>query len=164
MGTPCAPSQRHMTRRWLVLSALAALAACEAPTAPGDRDNLLAARARWQTQGSTSYTFEITRSCFCLLGGRRMAVSVRNGAVSGAEYLDSGGPVELTLLTYVPTIPDLFDQIEAALDQRAAYFFASYDPNYGFPTRFEVDPSASAIDDELAVSVRNLQVSQPGRE
>lgn len=153
-----------MPRHKLVLLALVAAAACEAPTAPGDRDSLLAARARWQARGGTSYSFEITRSCFCLLGGRRMAVTVRNGAVSGAEYLDSGGPVEFALLTYVPTVPDLFDQIESALDQRAAYFFASYDPNYGFPTRIEIDPSANAIDDEVAISVRNLQVSQPGQE
>lgn len=153
-----------MTRRMLILAALAGLTACEAPTAPGDRDNLAEARARWQAHGSLNYTFELTRECFCLLGGRHMAVSVRNGAVTGAEYLDSGEAVELTLLTYVLTVPDLFDLIEQSLDQRPAYFAASYDPNLGYPLRIEADPLANAMDDEFAITIRNFRIAPTGQE
>jgi hypothetical protein len=88
-----------------------------------------------------------------------MTVTVQNGAVSGAEYVDSGNPVEAALLTYVPTIPDLFDLIERALEGAPAYFFASYDSGYGYPTRIEIDRSANAIDDEEAISARNLAVT-----
>jgi len=148
----------------LILAALAGLAACEAPTAPGDRDNLADARARWQAHGSPNYSFEMTRDCFCLLGGRRMEVTVRNGTVTGAEYLDSGEAVELTLLTYVLTVPDLFDLIESSLDRRPSYFFASYDPNLGYPLRIEADPLADAVDDEFAITIRNLRLIPPSQE
>lgn len=150
-----------MPRKILLLAILLVAAGCEAPTAPGNLDNLAAARARWSALGAQAYSYEINRSCFCVFGGRRMRVTVENGAVTGAEYLDSGNAVEAALLTYVSTIPDLFDLIEGALKGSTAYFFASYDPVYGYPTRIEIDYSANAIDDELAISARGLIVAGP---
>ncbi|HEX7025573.1 MAG TPA: DUF6174 domain-containing protein [Gemmatimonadales bacterium] len=139
-----------------VLALLLAVTGCEAPTAPGDRDALAEARARWRAGGSLSYSYELNRSCFCLLAGRAMRVTVDAGSVVSAEYIDSRTGVEAALLTYVPTIPDLFDLAEDALDRRADYFAAEYDPTYGFPTRIEIDYSSSAADDEVAISARNL--------
>lgn len=156
-GTPPRTAPRIMRLPpWLLLILASGLAACEAPTAPGERDQLTQARARWYAQGALSYSFELSRGCFCVLAGRRMIVTVENGQVLGAELLDSGDAVELTLLTYLPSIPDLFDLIEDALDRGVASFSASYDPLYGYPTRIEIDYSASAADDELAISVRDL--------
>ena len=133
-----------------------AAAGCEAPTAPGDRGLLADARARWQAQGSDSYTFELNRGCFCVLGGRQVQVTVKAGAVTWAEYRDSGLAVEQTLLTYLPTVPDLFDLIQDALDRKAASFWVEYDPTYGYPTLIQIDYSATAADDEISYSVRGL--------
>jgi len=147
-----------MNRRPFLLVALLLLAgmACEAPTAPGERDSLEAARARWRALGSQSYSYEVNRSCFCLLGGRRMTVTVQAGVVTAAEFQDSGAGVEAALLSYVPTVDDLFDLIEDALARNASYFSALYDPGYGYPTRIEIDYSSSTTDDELAISARDL--------
>lgn len=151
-----------MPRQFLRLTALLiAVLGCEAPTAPGNLDGLAAARARWRAEGSEAYSYEISRSCFCVFGGRRVMVTVRNGAVSSAEYLDSGNSVETALLTFVPTVPDLFDLIEQALEAPTAYFFASYDPTFGYPDRIEIDYSASAVDDEIAISARSLVLTPP---
>jgi|KBSSwiStaDraftv2_1062776.scaffolds.fasta_scaffold28823_5 hypothetical protein len=147
-----------MNRRSFLPAALLLLAgmACEAPTAPGERDSLEAARTRWRALGSQSYTYDVNRSCFCLLGGRRMMVTVQAGQVTAAEFQDSGAGVEPALLSYVPTIADLFDMIEDALNRHASYFSAEYDPSYGYPTRIEIDYSSSATDDEVAISARDL--------
>ncbi len=139
-----------------LLTLLLAGAACEAPTAPGELDNLAAARARWNTQSGPTYSYKVNRSCECVLGGRLMAVTVVKGSVTAAEYLDSGSAVELALLTYVLTVPDLFDLIQDALDRKAAYLAVSYDPIYGYPTRIEIDYSANAVDDEVIMSAREL--------
>lgn len=150
-----------IARHRLFFSALLlAAAGCADATAPGEQGQLDAARARWRAQGSESYTVEINRGCFCVLGGRRMTVTVVNGAVVEADYLDSGGPVESALLTYIPTIPDLFDLIQDALTRQPASFLAMYDPTYGYPTRIEIDYSASAADDELAITATGLVVSR----
>ena len=148
-----------MTSRTLLLLTYAlTAAACAAPTAPSEHEQLAEAKALWRAKGGDSYSFELTRGCFCVLGGRRLAVTVKNGAVAGAEYLDSGDPVAMALLTYVPTVPDLFDLIQEALDQKVAWFAADYDSIYGYPTRIEIDYSSSAVDDEMAITVRDLQL------
>lgn len=148
------------TRRVLLAGLLLAAGACADSTAPGPQGQLDAGRARWLAQGGDSYTVEINRGCFCVLGGRRMTVTVKNGAVVGADYLDSGGAVEATLLTYIPTIPDLFDLIQDAINRKPASFLAIYDPTYGYPTRIEIDYSASVADDELAIAAGNLVVDR----
>ena len=56
----------------------------------------------------------------------------------------------------MPTIADLFDLIEDALDRKASYFSAAYDPSYGYPVRIEIDYSSSTADDEVAISARDL--------
>jgi len=145
-------------KHFLTLTLL--LAACSAPTAPSDRDALLQARARWEALGSDSYTFELVRGCFCVVAGR-VTVSVQHGVVVGAEYLDSRSAVEPVLLTYLPTVPDLFDLIADALDRGAASLLVSYDSSYGFPTRIEVDYSATAADDELSFTASDLRFAAP---
>jgi len=143
-------------RRLALLALVLTLAACESPTGPSDREQLLQARARWDANGSDSYSFEINRGCFCVLGGRLVEVTVQDGAVVAAQYLDSKGPVDATLLGYVPTVPDLFDLIQDAIDRQAVSFVASYDPVYGYPTSIEIDYSATTADDELRYTARAL--------
>ena len=139
-----------------VITLVLAGAACEAPTAPGDRDNLDAARALWNLKSGPAYSYKVNRACECVLGGRLMMVTVVNGSVSAAEYVDSGSLVEPSLLAYVLTVPDLFDLIQDALDRKASYLAVSYDPLYGFPTRIEIDYSANVVDDEVVMSAREL--------
>ena len=143
-------------RRLVLLSLALTLAACDAPTGPSDREQLVQARARWAEHGSDSYSFELNRGCFCVLAGRRVEVTVDGGAVVGAEYLDSKEPVEAALLAYVPTVPDLFDLIEEAFDRQAVSFVASYDPTYGYPTSIAIDYSATTADDEIRFTARDL--------
>jgi hypothetical protein len=139
--------------RFLTLVLL--LTACEAPTAPNDREGLAQARARWQALGSDSYSFELDRGCFCVLAGR-MTITVQNGAVAAAEYQDSRNSVEAALLTYLPTVPDLFDLIQDAFDRDAASLVVSYDPSYGYPTRIEIDYSATTADDQISFTASDL--------
>ncbi len=149
-----------MTKQSLaLLTLLLAGAACEAPTAPGEIDSLIAARDLWRARGSDSYTYTVNRGCFCVLGGQTVTVTVSSGAVTAAEYEGSGVAVDKALLTYVSTVPDLFDLIQAALDAKPALFAATYDPVYGYPSRIEIDYSANVMDDELAISARNLTLS-----
>ena len=143
-------------RRLALLALVLSLAACESPTGPSDREQLQEARARWDANGNDSYSFEINRGCFCVLGGRLVEVTVKDGAVVAAQYLDSGGPVDASLLGYVPTVPDLFDLIQDAIDRQAVSFVASYDPVYGYPTSIEIDYSATTADDELRYTARAL--------
>jgi len=139
-----------------MLAPIAFVAACGAPTGPSPREEFDRARARWEAQGLVSYQFELTRSCYCVLGGQTMKVEVAGGVVVGAEHLDSGIGIDTELFSYIPTIPDLFDLIEDAVGRPMARFFASYDPSLGYPTRIELDYAAEAVDDESTIVIRNV--------
>jgi uncharacterized protein DUF6174 len=141
------------------LPLLILFAACDSPTAPDELQQLADARALWQAQGGDSYTYELTRQCFCVLSGRRVTVTVEHGAVVGAEYADLKTPVEAALLTYLQTVPDLFDLIEDAQTRKVASFMASYHAIYGYPTHFEIDYSATTADDEITFTARDLQLT-----
>jgi hypothetical protein len=69
-----------------------------------------------------------------------------------------GSAVEPSLLTYVLTVPDLFDLIQDALDRKAVLLAVRYDPIYGYPTRIDIDYSADAVDDEVSMSARELTI------
>lgn len=136
------------------------LAGCGAPTGPNPQDELAAARARWEAQRLDGYQFELTRMCLCVLGGRVVTVRVEGGAVAEASYADSNTAVEAALRSYLPTIPDLFDLIEDALEQGAARVTAQYDAVAGYPTRIELDYSLTAIDDEFTYLVAKLEAAR----
>lgn len=155
-GTGRAPYAPVMSNRVILLACVLALLGCGAPTAPTPQDELVQARARWEEQKLESYRFELTRSCYCVLGGRSMTVTVEQDEVAAAEYTDSGAAIERELLSYVPTVPDLFDLIADGLSRPMARFVASYDPVAGYPTRIQLDYSAAAVDDEMTIVVRNL--------
>jgi hypothetical protein len=135
---------------------LLALVACASPTAPSDRAQLEQARARWAAKGGASYGFELERGCFCLLAGRRISITVENGVVTAAEYVDSKDAVVQALLVYMYTVPDLFDVISNALDGSPASLSVSYDPIYGYPTHIAIDYSATIADDEIALTASGL--------
>lgn len=144
----------------LALLALFGLVGCSLSTEP-EPDRLAEARALWASQGSSSYRYEVTRGCYCVLGGEPLTVTVRNGSVESAQSQTTGQAVDGTLLTYVPTVPDLFDLIEDALRRNPPRFAVGYDPGLGYPTLIDIDYIPNAIDDELRITARSLALLPP---
>jgi hypothetical protein len=81
----------------------------------GLRQELAAARQRWETAGSDSYSYELST------GSSVYEIVVRDGVASLVE----GIPAD------VPTIPELFDRIEGSLE--VAPPSVTYDPALGYP-------------------------------
>jgi uncharacterized protein DUF6174 len=144
--------------RWLWFALL--LSACDSTTGPHAVDQLADARARWLAQGGDSYTYVLTRDCLCVLSGREISVTVENGQVVAATDAVSQLAVESAFLSYLQTVPDLFDLIDDAILRDVAAFMVSYDGTYGYPTRIEIDYSAAVADDEISFTASNLSLSQ----
>jgi hypothetical protein len=123
-----------------------------------EQDELAAARARWARIAADDYVFDFQRSCFCAPDFvRPVRIEVLGGTVSSAVYADTGEPIAPPL-TSVPTIEDLFDEIQDAVDRMASSVLAEYDPGMGYPTSVSIDYIANAIDDEMAFSVSSFQL------
>lgn len=143
---------------WAGSLAVIGLAACSSNPLGPDGDALEAARARWAETEPGAYVFQFRRSCFCgpsVL--REIRIDVIHGVVVAAVHVDDGQPVDEPL-SEVPTIDDLFDEIQAALDRDAHELVAAYDENFGYPTNVAIDFILQAVDEEMAFQVTSFDV------
>src|SRR4051812_5712881 len=94
------------------LATLVVLASCGDITSP--KDELTAARQRWDAWGPASYDLIVQRGpCECIAWTDKVLVSVRNG-VATRSYYPSGAPIDNGALWY-PLVPEFFDEIATAI-------------------------------------------------
>ncbi|MCG8466881.1 MAG: DUF6174 domain-containing protein [Gemmatimonadetes bacterium] len=147
-------ARRPLRAGWIVVALTAV--GCSSPLGP-EQDDLSAARARWASLSPDRYTFVLQRSCFCPPETvRPMRIEVLGSIVNEAVYSDTEEPVAIPL-EQVPTIDDLFDEIQGAIDDDAFLVDATYDPDRGFPTSVSIDHIELAVDDEQAFTVTAFQ-------
>ena len=108
----------RFSRPLLLLAAalLFAPLACREDDDPERRRDFHAHRTLWRTLELDDYDFVLRRACFCPPAlSYPTRVEVRDGAVVAATGIESGESVPVD---EVPTIDDLFDIIESALEDR----------------------------------------------
>lgn len=116
------------------------------------------ARAAWAAAGSADYDMTMSVSCFCLLfpedpDASSVDIEVRDGQiVSGTT--DNG-----VVLSEVPslflTVEALFDEIQDAIDARAARIDAIYHAS-GYPLSVFIDRVFLIADEEIGYSIHEL--------
>jgi hypothetical protein len=138
-----------------VVFALASATGCDS-VGPEVETDLDRARATWQSAAIRDYTYVVQRGCFCApdaLGPVR--VTVEDGVVTEAVYLDSGRPVG-AFGNLFPAVEGLFDLIRDAVADKAYRVDVAYDAELGFPTVIDIDYIENAVDDELMVWARDF--------
>lgn len=146
-----------LSRRRVLLASALALSGCGLITGPGENDRLEAARRRWAAEGQRDYTYEVRSDCFCGLAGRWIEVTVLGDRVAAGRYLDTDTPVEQNFVGALPTVPDLFARIDAAVSARPVLLEVEYDARDGHPIRINVDVSYRIADEEYLLQSRNLR-------
>ena len=135
----------NRARKTLALGWLALLAGCGA-NSTGPADSLAAARARWERNGPSAYSYTIQRSCECTaeMAGP-VTVVVRNGAVESRQYVSSGATVAAQYASSFPAVEGLFTLIDDAIRNGTRPLTTQYDPTLGYPTRIALgDPAVDA--------------------
>jgi hypothetical protein len=136
-----------------------ALAACTGSgSSTPEETELQTQQAKFETNMSDSYQFDTRRSCECTSETtREMRVTVTNGTISGAFYLDDETQVSAQVLEHVMTIEETFEEIQGAIDDDAHVIHVEYDTELGFPKSVSIDYSAQIADEELSLDIRNVQ-------
>jgi hypothetical protein len=147
-------------RHLLGFAVLAALAASAIPVAAaqhagdkadaGIRDGseqrrLTSARGAWKNGGVRSYSFRLTRACFCP-AAQDIRIVVRRGrpaASTGEELLD------------VATVPRMFRRIQRSIDAKVAGLTVRYGKR-GVPSSISIDGSRMVADDEIGYTIRRF--------
>ncbi|HEX6748584.1 MAG TPA: DUF6174 domain-containing protein [Longimicrobium sp.] len=120
------------------------------------REDLRAARSRWEERGSSSYRYTVQPICFC--GVRAMRVTVSGGEVASRVWADDGQPVPASLAAGLGTVEDLFAKIQDAIDRDAAELQATYS-TLGVPRRVEIDYSRNVADEEFGWSMTEFEIT-----
>jgi hypothetical protein len=134
------------------------LVACSDSTGPGPQGELLENARAWQAMGIDAYTFVFSRTCFCPVELFRPArITVRDGAVESATYVDDGQPVAASVLPTYQTIDELFEMIADAVARKAVTVDVTYDPDLHYPTQGYIDISEMIADEEQGFTASDLE-------
>ncbi|MFN0245458.1 MAG: DUF6174 domain-containing protein [Kofleriaceae bacterium] len=144
----------------LPLAFALALTACSGSgsSTPAETE-LEAARTKFeQSSSSGSYTFHSRRSCECTTEAtREMFITVENGAITSAIYVDNEMPVPQNLRDSLFTIESAFEEIQTAIDENAHMIYVEYDASLGYPASIAIDYSAQIADEELSLIISNVE-------
>ncbi len=152
------PCGRRLRRSPLALCTLAAVigTAC-AETLGVTEAGLESHRARWEAAGVAAYLYEYHKQCECGPQSLRPArIEIQAGSVTRVTFLDNGETLENPPTEAFPTIEDLFDLVDEAMQMNAAFLVVTYDPTLGYPTLISVDYRRDIADDEFTIRASNL--------
>ncbi len=125
--------------------------------------DLNAAEARWQAGALQNYTYEIVRTCNCIVSQiRPVRITVRSGVLNRIAYSDTtGGFADTTLFRQFLTMDRYFAMLHEMVASAPAHFTAQYTPSLGFPRTSPSIPSGSILDDEINITTLSFTIDTP---
>ena len=121
----------------------------------------------WAKQNISNYRFTLHQICFCSFETKQpVNIEVRNGQMTSIVPAIDGVSFNREDFEMHDSIPKLFDFIEDAIcasQQRFAIareaegLSVTYHPTFGYPTKIGIDYDQLTADDEISVTIENLQ-------
>ena len=139
-----------------------ALAACSAIAgAAGNQSEIEQNKEKWQDANISHYRFHLTVGCFCVFReDMPLIIEVRDGKTVSLEY-QNGSRIDAEsreIFRKYETIDLIFAELKAGLNGAADAVTVEYDLTYGFPTQATIDVFKETADDELFLTISNLEV------
>jgi hypothetical protein len=112
----------------------------------------------WAKQNISKYRYTLRRSCFCLPKATEpVMIAVRNGKVTSIVAASNGQPANPEYFTKYDSIAKLFEIVEDAIARKAYRLSVTYHPTLGYPTKIDIDYDKQMADEELSLTIENLQ-------
>lgn len=118
-------------------------------------DELSSQRRIWQNYNSGTYSFVLTRSCFCAYAGEFQLFVEDNELTNIIPPWDDLEGVPREDWGIFLTIDGIFDLIQDAYSGKAARVTVDYS-EHGYPATADIDYIENALDDELFLGVTDL--------
>jgi hypothetical protein len=164
---PFAPAAARRIGRGLLSGLLAAslLTGCGGGTEPLVVEPLApltfsAARQMWTLLALPAYRFTLATVCFCIPESA-IEITVRDGKVSSAVYVDTRASVSPERLLALPTLTVLFDIGDDAYSRNAAQVKFTPNTRYGFLESIYIDYDLQMADEERGYQVSGFAVLVP---
>ena len=128
------------------------------PQSSNAAQQLQRSKQLWAKQKISKYRYTLRRSCFCLPKSTEpVSIAVRNGKVTSMVDASNGQPVNREYFAKYDSIAKLFDIVEEAIAKKAHQLSVTYHPTLGYPTQINIDYDQMMADEELYITVENLQ-------
>ena len=118
-------------------------------------DAYYAARNTWSAHALGNYQFTLRQVCFCPHESP-IVVTVADGKLAGATYVDTGEAVAAARQAQLPTIDGLFDLLANAYAGGADDVRVTYDGALGYPVSLRIDYDRAASDEEVGYNVSDF--------
>ena len=116
-------------------------------------------RQLWRNQNISSYRYTLQVSCFCTPEVTQpVVIEVRNNRVTSITAANTGKPVNQEYFRQYNSVPKLFNIVQNAIAKNAASMSITYHPTLGYPTQINIDKDAQMADEEIYLTIENLQV------
>lgn len=141
-------------------------AACTSSPSTPEQSQLESALETWSVHGPSHYSFTWQRHCECTsLTTSPMRVTVENGQIVSAIYIETEEPVGAAERAHLLTIDGVFDLIHDAIDEGADAITVQYSSQTGHPTSVAIDYDLGVADEEMSLLVSDFAAnSQASRE
>ena len=146
------PNPMPPFRALLLLALLLPFSACQiaGPDDPPE-SNIEGHKARFEARYGTSYSFSLTRGCFCINGGELLLVQVVDGQVTAAMRTSDHADLPADQLEWLETMDEIFDMIQQA-EQSAHHLEVTWS-DFGYPAEFYIDWIEGVADDEMGMTI-----------
>jgi len=113
---------------------------------------------RFESTAPLSYSYTVHIVCDCTSDVTRpVTVWVDRGSIEYLLYADDNRPVPLSVANSFPSVEQLFDAIQDAIDRQADRVEVDYDFTYGYPTNVYIDYDRRTADEELYLTTWGLR-------
>jgi hypothetical protein len=144
----------------IVTAGAACTAAPTAPPLPPEVQALTTARTHFATPPRPTYSFTWKQSCFCGPDSLRpMRVSVANGTIASAVFVDTQLPVSDAIRADLKTIDGVFVMIQHAIDQDYDEVTVAYDSQVGYPRTMTLIQASGAPDSGMSLTLSDVTVA-----
>lgn len=114
-------------------------------------------KSTWLDSKPPSYSFQLSRNCFCFPYGR-MEVYVDGDQVVKVDTIEGvEGPYDLDSFKYAPNIDDVFNQIEGYLNNPEYEVKAEYDTKMGYPKTVKIHHVKEYLDADAEYQIASFR-------
>ncbi|GEM_PF-5437214 len=111
----------------------------------------------WADAKPTSYSYQLSRNCFCFPYGR-MEVFVDQDEVTKVDTIQGvEGPYDLESFRNAPNIDQVFGQIQGFLNNPDYEVKASYDAKMGYPISVKIHHVMNYVDADADFQIANFR-------
>ncbi len=122
-------------------------------------------RTKWEATGPDSYTYRFANACECLPETTGpILIVVEDGQVTSVLRPEDAAGLPSVYTGPRPTIPHLFDTVQAAIEMAAPSIVVTYDEQWGYPTQIYIDWDTVTADEETSHTAGELVSSSSRTE